>query len=398
MPTGLLHFRHTVTIDGTDLAGITLAGATIDYGTRRAEEPPTPASAYFTLISADAVPNIADKYPGFSWGDRIPSGFVPEWSDKYEGGLPRLNLGTEIKVDATTPTGFVETWADGYSSGFDSTRFTGIITAIDVLPATITITAVSMSERLTRVLIDPSGWPQEPEIARVQRIASAAGVSVLTSGTSTATVAAKRATENPAPAWALLVEVANDCDAVLYATRTGEVMYRTRNATGGTTTDLANAATLLDGLQFTTEIGAVVNSVTVEYGPPDARAKATAEDADSIAKYGKRDRSLSSVLALATDANALAARILAHYKDPVWHMPTVTVNLRLAEQAGPFPGYLQAVLNTDLDDSIHLPALLPASPVDTYTSRVLGYREVLDPYSWSLTFSLNPAGWTKPDA
>jgi hypothetical protein len=84
MPT-VVPFRHAVEIDGADIAGITLAGATITYGVSRDGENPTPGSAYFTLVSADAVPNIADTYPGFSWGDRIPSGFTDEYKDKYEG-------------------------------------------------------------------------------------------------------------------------------------------------------------------------------------------------------------------------------------------------------------------------------------------------------------------------
>lgn len=394
MPTGT-HFRHSVTIDGADIAGIVLAGATIDYGVKRDGENPSPASAYMTLISADALPNIADKYPGFSWGDRIPSGFVAEWVDEYEGGLPRLDIGTRVTIDASTPTGFQEAWSDTYDGGFDSRRFTGLVSAIDVLPASVTLTAVAESESLTRVLVDPSGWPQEAEDARVQRIASAAGISVEYPGASTATIAATRATETPRPAWTLLTEIAATCDAVLYANRTGEIIYQSRTVSGSTT-DLTPAATLLDGLQMTTEAGAVVNSVTVEYGPPDARAKVTAEDAASISKYGKRERAVSTVLANVTDAQAKADRELAAYHVPVWHMPTATFSLRLAELRGAFPTYLQEILQLDLDDSVRLPDLLPASPLPEYTSRVLGWREVLDPLAWTLTYSLNPAGWTKP--
>lgn len=394
MPTGT-PFRHTVTIDGADIAGIVLAGATIDYGVKRDGETPTPASAYMTLISADALPNIADKYPGFSWGDRIPSGFVDVYGDKYEGGGPRLDIGTRVTIDATTPSGFADVYTDTYDGGFDSRRFTGIITAIDVLPASVTLTALAESERLTRVLIDPSGWPQEGEDARVQRIASAAGISVDFPGTSTATIAATRATETPRSAWAILSELAATCDAVLYANRQGAITYQSRTAPS-TTTDLTPAATLLDGLQMTTEAGAVVNFVTVEYGPPDARAKVTAMDPASVIKYGKRERTVSTILANATDAQAKADRELAAYHVPVWYMPTATFSLRLAELAGPFPTYLQEILELDLDDSVRLPDLLPASPLPEYTSRVLGWRETLDPYSWSLTFALNPAGWTKP--
>lgn len=396
MPTET-HFRHTVIIDGADLAGITLAGASINYGVTRDGEAPTPANAYLTLVSADAVPNIADDYPGFTWGDRIPSGFTPEWSDRYEGGLPRINLGSPVSINAATPTGFSEAWSDTYDGGFDSTRFTGIITAIDVQPATVTITAVTAAEALTRVMLDPSGWPAETETARVNRILAAAGVTgANVQGTSTIQIAANPATETAASAWSLLSALSIACDAVVYTDRAGVITYRTRTAAPGTVTDLVPGATLLDGLTMTTEIGAVANSLTVEYGPKDARVKLAMDDAASVAAYGKRDMAVSVPFVNEADAMDKGNRVLMHYANPVWHMPRVSINLRAAEIRGAFPSYLQEILELDLDDAVNLPDLLPASPVPSYLSRVLGYREVLDPYAWTLTFALNPAGWTKP--
>jgi hypothetical protein len=395
MPTGV-HFQHKVLIDGGDVAGITLAGATIDYGLKRDGENPTPASAYMTLISADALPNIGPDYPGFSWGAGIPSGFLDVYEDVYEGGLPRINLGTSVQINAITPTGFNDTYTDTYDGGFESTRFTGYITAIDVLPAQVNITAITAAEALTRILVDPSGWPEDPETVRITRIAAASASPIDVVGASTATIAAMRVEETPQSAWALLTALAASTDAILYTNREGSVTYRTRADTTGSTTDLSPLVTLLDGLQMTTEIGAVVNSVTVEYGPADTRVKVTVEDAESITVYGKRDTSVATVLADVTDATAKAQRDLDHYKDPVWYMPAVTINLRLAETQAAFPSYLQQILVTDLDDSVTLPDLLPAWPMESYTSRVLGWHETLDPYFWTLTFSLNPAGWTKP--
>lgn len=394
MPTAGVSFLHTVTIDGTDVAGIVLAGATIEHGSRRDNETPSPGNAYFTLVSADAVPNIADQYPGFTWGDRIPSGFVSAWDDHYEGGLPRINVNAPITVDATTPTGFQPAWVDDYGTGFDSRRFTGVITALDVAPATIAVTAVTQAEWLTRVDIDPSGWPQESETARVARIAAAAGITVTVDGASSATVAAMRATgEAIQTAWALLGAVATSCDGVLYTTRAGAVTYRTRLHPTPAAIDVNPAATLLDGLVMTMELGRVRNQVTVEYGPPDARATVTVSDAASVAAYGVRDVTVSTSLALADDATAYANRMLAAYAAPDWVMESVSVNLRLAEWVDTFPSYLQALLDIDLDNTLTLPDLLPASPEPSYTARVLGYREVLDPYAWTLTLALTPAGY-----
>jgi hypothetical protein len=398
MPTGTLHFRHTVTIDGGDLAGITLAGATINYGTRNPDEPPTPANAYLTLISADAVPNIGPAYPGFSWGAGIPSGFTDDYRDQYEGGLPRINVGVPVSIDATTPTGFVDAYVDTYDGGFETPRFTGIITAIDVLPGSVAITAVTLSESLTRIQIDPSGWAAENDVNRFLRIVQAAGLSAAeytVVGARTTDIAEKGITESPVSAWELLTEVAASANAVLFTNRNGVLVYQSRTVTG-TTTELSPAATLLDDFQMVMELGEIANVVTVEMGAADNRGAVTVQDAASIAAYGKRDRTYSTVIEGQVSATEFANRMLAHYKDPFWRMPTATVNLRLSEAQGVFPGYLQEILTVDLDDSVHIPHLLPASPLPSYTSRVLGYQEVLDPYDWSITFALNPAGWSKP--
>jgi hypothetical protein len=140
----------------------------------------------------------------------------------------------------------------------------------------------------------------------------------------------------------------------------------------------------------------VVNTVTVEWGPDDARAKVTATDTESVAIYGAREVNYSVPFQSVTDATDKANRVLDHAKNPVWHMPSATVAMRLAELHGPFPSYLQEVLGIDLDDTVNLPQLLPGYPMESYTSRVLGYRETLDLTNWTIAFALNPAGWTKP--
>jgi hypothetical protein len=301
-----------------------------------------------------------------------------------------------VTVNAATPTGFRDTYSDTYDGGYDSARFTGVITAIDVQPATIAITAVTASEALTRVLVNPSGWPEEPEKTRVQRILAAAGAVGVVNGVGGRFLAAAGATENPVSAWSLLSAMSLALDAILYTDRHGVITYTCHDAGGGTMTDLAPGATLLDGLTLTTEIGAVVNDVTVDYGPAAARLSVQVEDAESIALHGRRPTRVATSLRDTVDATAKANRVLAHHKDPVWHMPAATVNLRLAQRTGDFPAYMQEVLSLDLDDAVTLPDLLPASPMPSYMSRVLGYTEVLDPYSWTIAFALNPAGWTRP--
>ena len=67
-------FEYRVSIDGTDVAGITLAGGSIQYGATGVGEAPSPTTAHLTLISADAAGDLVATYPGISWRGGIPSG------------------------------------------------------------------------------------------------------------------------------------------------------------------------------------------------------------------------------------------------------------------------------------------------------------------------------------
>lgn len=389
-----VNFSHSVRIDGTEIAGIVLSGATISYGAGSQGQQPEPASAFMELISADAAGNLLTDYPEFTFGDAIPSGFTPDFREKYEGGVTKLKVGAPVDIQATTPTGFSPDFSATYDSGWGSTRFSGFITAIDATPAVVAITAVAPSERLTRVQLDTANWAEESDLDRVQRIALAADVPITREGAASMTVKATGPDSQQASAWQLLTSLAADADALFYANRDGRIIYRTRNATtGSVTVTLEAGATLLDGMQMTCELGRVLNSVEVKYGDPETSV--TFSDAASISEYGLRSQSLSIDSPSHADAVAKAHRLVGNAKAPFWHMPSVTVNLQLAKTGGGlYPQNVQELLEADLDDEIWLPYLLPASPVPDYSSRILGYQEVLDPYAWSLTFALNPEGWT----
>jgi hypothetical protein len=394
-----VQFAHKVLIDGGEVQRITLAGATINYGTRSAGESMVPANAYMTLISYDAAAGVIADFPEFSFGAGVTSGMVREYRPKYEGGETKLVVGAPVEIRTTTPSGMVRSYSATYDGGFESTRFTGVITAIEYTPSSISITAVSMAESLTRVFLTPASWPVESETDRVTRISQAADIPIDIEGTTTATVTATSDKPTRVSAYAMLIDLAKDCDALLFARRDGEIVYRTRNAvTGHTTVDLDPGATLLDNLTMTSELGDVINKVTATYGPPDAqgvRPTFTIVDDRSFTDFGERALTVDLQLEQETDARTYVNRVLDRSADPYWHMPTATVNMNLARLKG-FPGGVQDILDLDLDDDVRLPRLLAGSPVPSYLSRVLGYQEYLDPRDWSITFSLNPAGWTKP--
>lgn len=384
-------FRHTVEVSGIEVQGITLAGATITYGASQPFTQPEPSSAHLELVTSDAIGD-ADDYPGFTYGAAIPSGFIDEYHDKYEGPDPQLEVGAPVAIIARTPSGFIDRYVDDYLAGYESTRFVGVIAALDYTPGLVAVTAVSNVERLRRITVSPAGFPLETDTARVTRIATAAGVPITIEGPDSATILPAKADANPEHAWTLLAKVADDSDAILYGDRGGRVIYRTRNAPPrGPAADIYPGATLVDSLKMTRELGTVTNDVTVKAGTIVAQV----EDADSIARYGRRARSWN-IDTDETSARDFAARRLARYKSPYWHMPTAEAVIELAKTQG--GSAVAAILDADLDDEVLLPMLLPASPVPSYASRLIGYTERIDPYEWRFTISLDPYGWSLIDA
>ena len=392
-----LDFRPTVRIAGLEVDGITLAGATIRYGADHPYSQPEPATAFLELVTSDALASASEEYPGFSFGAGIPSGFVDVYADSYGGTVPQLNVGAPVSVLVETPTGFVDVYDDQYLAGFSTVRFTGHIAALDYTPGLIAVTAISPVESLTRMRIDRAGWPIEGEVARVERIAQAAGVAIIVEGESSSTLVGTGTDADSVTVYEALTEVADQCDGLIYGDRHGRIVYRTRTAearNGGAVVDLGPGATLVDSLKMTTEAGTIVNAVTVKTGD----AVTTLEDADSIRRFGRREAKWDTDLDTAS-REAFAARRIARYAEPRWHMPSAELVLNLAKTAGgSYPSNVAEILELDLDDQVALPQLLPASPVPSYVSRMLGYDEILDPNDWRFTFALDPHGWALLDA
>lgn len=395
-------FTPTVTIDGTNIAGIVLRGATITRGKSDPDVNPTPSTAYLELVTADADPTVSVDFPEFSYGEGVPSGFRSDYRTTYEGGETKLVAGTDVVIGITTPSGFRPDYVAAYAGGYEGTRFAGVVTALDYRYRTIALTAVDSSEPLARIMVDPSSWPVEDEVDRADRIATAAGITLDIVGTSGRDVTAVDADQSPRSARALLDELADSNDALLFTTRDGVLTYRTRDAvTGHATVTIPPSSTMRDALVMTQELGRIVNRVTVEYGPPASgvRPTVTVDDADSITAHGVREGStIITTLNDVADATAYANRVLDHYATVTWHMPSAPVNLLLAEADETLGvGQLEAIVELDLDDDVLLPDLAPAAPLFSYASRVLGYVETLDRHAWTLALSMDPAGWTRQE-
>ena len=139
---------------------------------------------------------------------------------------------------------------------------------------------------------------------------------------------------------------------------------------------------------MSSELGDVVTDLEVKYG---ADAVLT-ETSEAMSTYGRRDKRLEVELKESSDAQAFADRQLAQRSEPSRHMDRVSVSPRSRRRRRA----IAQLLDVDLDDVLELPYLLPASPVTTYSSRVIGYTERLDPYEWLITYVLDPYGWTAP--
>lgn len=385
-----IQFAAAVEVDGTDIAGIVLAGATIHRGGTNPDDPVAPpGTAHLELISYDAAGDLVVDYPEFTFGDGVPSGFVPVYGDRYEGGESKLTPGRPVTIRTVSPSGFEPTYFDDYATGYESTRFVGYVTAIDYTPALIAITAVTVGEYFNRTTVNPAGWPAEPDVDRVARIAAAAGATIDVRGTSTARVAAEPVDADPVPAVDLLADVAHAGDGLFYVTRDGQATYLTNAYTGGASVTLPPGATLVDDLRMTRELGTIVNHVEVESAEGPI---ASARDLDSITAYGLREYQ-TKITGTGDDAQAKADRMIAARAWSTWFMPAITLNLNLARTEGEYPDNLGDLLNLDLDDQVTVPSLLPGSPEPSYTSRVLGSTETLDPYQWSITYNLAQNGW-----
>ena len=349
-------FDLRVDVAGEEVRGITLAGATITVGSTSPTGTPPASTAFLELISYDAAGDIVEDYPGITFGDGLRSGFIDEYVDEYDTGL-------------------------------DSTRFTGNITAIDVTPARVGITAVAATEALTRQLLDPSGWPAEDELSRLDRICQAAGVSMYSDASETfATMIARDADEKLETAWQLLAEVTAATGGLVYADRYGTLTYRGRDELPGTLYVADPDATLIDGLQMSEELGEVVNELEVKWDG----GTFTLEDAESREKWGRRARKITIPVSVESEARALAQEELDDHREPFWSLASATVLIGLADAQ-----MMGELLTADLDDAVELPALLPAFPMPSYSSRLIGYTETLDPYEWRLDLSLDPTGMTR---
>jgi hypothetical protein len=388
-----MDFTWVCKVDGENIADLVVEGATVSYGRNALDEQPQSPVAVLDLLTKDKAPDLSAKWPEFSLGDHSQtSGYVDAYAANYAGPSSRITLGAPVSVEAITESGYVDTYGTEYA-GESLRRFTGTVQAIDYTYEYVTLTCLPQDEAWARILVGETDelttWPEETDIARAARIATAAGITLQVDGAAGPSVIERPANSRPEPALGMLQQLAIDCDALLYTDRYGVTHYRTVNYAGATRSVTVDPdLTLLDPMRMSLELGLVRNQVTVEYGDTDAdtnlRPKVVVSDAAQIAKYGLRDYSVATQLLNLADAETHANRIL-NALDPAWHMPAATIAFHTATAA-----QIGAIGNLEQNDEITLPELLPGSPTPDYTATVLGYTETLSGADWRIEYHLSP--------
>lgn len=378
-----------VKIDGGDVAGITLVGASISYGRRTVDEQPAPTSATLTLLTPDASPHIADDFPDFGPGDfAARSGFVQAWEERYVGANSRLTIGATVVLEANLPGGFVQEWETDYTGGSQLRRFTGRITSLDYSFGTVRVTAVDALETLARISVE-TNRPSETDVQRAQAWAALAGITLTIDGDHSVPLLA---VEKPSTSNALtqLYSTARESGAIVYADRFGKVHYRTRTAAVNPTTTLPGEYTILDSLSMKAELGEVINRVEVEWGLEDPVSKkrpiVKREDADSIQRFGVFSERRSTQLSTEAAAIELAERVITNEHLPLYAMPEAQVTLVKDD-----PTVIDMIAELDLDDRVKVGPLPVGAPSQSYTARVLGYVEEAAFPDWLVTYQLAPS-------
>jgi hypothetical protein len=388
-----MDFTWVCKVDGADIAELVLEGASVSYGRQSLDEQPQPPVAVLELLTKDKAPALVAKWPEFSLGDHSQiSGYVDAYAANYAGPSARITLKAPVTVEAITASGYVDTYTDEYA-GESLRRFTGTVQAIDYTYEYVTLTCLPDDEAWSRILVgeldDVTTWPEETDIARAARIATAAGITLQIDGTAGPTVIARPINSRAEWTLALLQQLAIDCDALLYTDRYGVTHYRTLNYAGVTRSEeIPPTITMLDPMRMSLELGLIRNQVTVEYGNADIdtglRPLVQVSDAAQIIAYGLRDFTISTQLRDLADAQDHADRLLAAL-DPAWHMPSASVSFEHATAA-----QIGAIGNLEQGDEIILPELLPSSPTPDYTATVLGYTETLSGVDWQIEYHLSP--------
>jgi hypothetical protein len=300
--------------------------------------------------------------------------------------------------------------------GFD--RFTGEIsdlriTHLSTTPPTAVTTVIAMGNlaKLGLRQTTDTTYPHETVRARAEKILTDGGLSYLNGASDTLELHSLNSSETQLqPVLQALAELAEWSGSTYFDTPEGLISFESYG-TRGITAFAATWQSVVEPWTFysqtwdsfptaiasyefpssgviwsptwTQTLESLINDVTVTYGSTGQNEE-QADDAASIALYGRRAYTLDTRLRNSADASLRAGAVLTAQANPLWNMGQISV-------------YVDLLTNTDRDRvlalvngaTVTVPNLPEPAPYSSFQGIVEGWGETYTPGQHIITFSIS---------
>jgi hypothetical protein len=266
-------------------------------------------------------------------------------------------------------------------AGVDYPRFSGRVTDLGLAwddpdtPVPQLIAAGALSD-MGRVVIGDTPWPAELDGARANRVIGLAGVPTDAARTDPGqvTVLARDVDAQPA------LDVANDAaiagSGLVWQARDGAVLYADGEHRRNLLVSLELvAADLPVTLGFRQSYNGLVNDVRVRWGATTPQSEWRATNSASMALYGTIGASLSTILASALDAGALARYMISRQSVPAWVFESISMPLEWLDDIDPTLG--AKLLALDMHALINVTGLPAGAPWTSALQWIEGWTETI---------------------
>jgi len=301
---------------------------------------------------------------------------VSQGSNTYStlgGAVPSVTNGGSIS------SGALRTSGTGVATGL----FYGRLANIGVYPTALSATRITEHARVRDTL---GVYTAETSAAKFTRLAQVAGLSATEYGFSYGSPATTSADMAPFPVGdRSLLDAANEVAiaeaSAVYLDRSGVLRLASRNKRYGTAVVFTVTATAIDkGTGFATDMGAVINDVTVSR-PGGITARSV--DAVSVAAYDTHDSTTTVYLSSDTQAVDMAAFLANLNSEPVPRISGISVDLvssaALLDEV--------TILAAEVGDRFQVTGLPSAStPAATLDLIVDGMTDTVTSTSWRRAF------------
>lgn len=265
-------------------------------------------------------------------------------------------------------------------------RFMGEITDLKTGWETATlaqpqIIATGYIGRLARRPVGDVPWSAELDGARATRILTLAGFPPDPLLTDSGTVTILPRDVDRQPALPLLQSIADDAGGILWEDVEGRVLYA--DAAHRRSARLAHTFQACDidiGLGWQQTLEGLVNDLHLRYGLPEAELHVT--DDVSINARGTFGASTTTAIQSNSDAKKRADEIVARQANPGWILGGLAVDLAYLPDND-----IPVLLSTEMHDLIAVSELPPEGPATDAILWVEGWREVIEPESWTIAYA-----------